>query len=103
MIKRDIVKKKETMSQIIDKYCQLAISSTNNFTITYLAERIEVSHDSINRELRKLKLTPRRVRERCKEDNILIIDDTVLDKRYSKEIECVQYLWDNCEKKYLEE
>ncbi|MFN5538921.1 MAG: hypothetical protein ACK481_02515 [Candidatus Melainabacteria bacterium] len=88
------------MSQIIDKYCQLAISSTSNFTITYFSERIEVSHDSINRELRKIKLTPRRIRKRSGEENILIIDDTVLDKRHSRNIECANYLWDNCEKKY---
>jgi hypothetical protein len=89
------------MSQIIDKYCQLAISSTHNFTITYLSERIEISHDSINRELRKLKLSPRRIRKRSENKDILIIDDTVLDKRYSRNIECANYLWDNCEKKYL--
>jgi hypothetical protein len=81
------------MSQIIDKYCQLVISSTSNFTITYLSERIEVSHDSINREMRKLKMIPRRIRQRSKEQDILIIDDTVLDKRHSKYIECTQYLW----------
>ena len=91
------------MSQIIDKYCQLMISSVNNFTISYLADKIDFSHDYLNRWINHVKLTARHTRKRSTQQNTLIIDDTVLDKRYSKKIECSRYLWDNCEKKYSKE
>jgi hypothetical protein len=40
-------------------YCQYLLSSQINYTITNLAEHLQnVSHDRINRYLRKEKLTP---------------------------------------------
>jgi hypothetical protein len=63
--------------------------------VTNLAEHLEesISHDQINRYLRREKLTPRLVWEQVKlliqsdENAYIIFDDTVLDKRYSEEIE----------------
>ncbi len=76
-------------------YCQYLLSSQINYTVTNLAEHLEesISHDQINRYLRREKLTPRLVWEHVKlliqsdENAYIIFDDTVLDKRYSEEIE----------------
>jgi hypothetical protein len=76
-------------------YCQYLLSSQINYTVTNLAEHLEesISHDQINRYLRREKLTPRLVWEQVKlliqsdENAYIIFDDTVLDKRYSKKIE----------------
>jgi len=41
-------------------YCQYLLSSQTNYTLTNLAEHLQVfSHDTINRYLRGEKLTPR--------------------------------------------
>ena len=75
-------------------YCQYLLSSQINYTLTNLAEHLQtVSHDQINRYLRREKLTPRLLWDNVKsmiqveEKGYIIFDDTVLDKRYSEEIE----------------
>ncbi|MEH2002682.1 MAG: transposase [Nostoc sp.] len=78
-------------------YCQYLLSSQINYTITNLAEHLEsISHDAINYYLKREKLTPRLLWDNVKEvveldDNgYIIFDDSVLDKRYSEEIEIVR-------------
>jgi hypothetical protein len=78
-------------------YCQYLLSSQINYTITNLAEHLEnISHDKINNYLKNQKLTPNLLWENVKDlivthqDAYLIFDDTVLDKRYSEEIEIVR-------------
>ncbi len=78
-------------------YCQYLLSSQINYTITNLAEHLEdVSHDKINYYLRNEKLTPRLLWDNVKnlivpdEDAYIIFDDTVVDKRFSEEIEIVR-------------
>jgi hypothetical protein len=78
-------------------YCQYLLSSQINYTITNLAEHLEqISHDAINYYLKREKLTPRLVWENVKEivepdaNGYIIFDDSVLDKRYSQEIEMVR-------------
>lgn len=78
-------------------YCQYLLSSQINYTITNLAEHLEsISHDAINYYLKTEKLTPRLLWDNVKEvvetdDNgYIIFDDSVLDKRYSQEIEIVR-------------
>lgn len=75
-------------------YCQYLLSSQINYTLTNLADHLQtVSHDRINRYLRQEKLTPRLLWDNVKtviqsdENSYIIFDDTVLDKRYAKEIE----------------
>lgn len=75
-------------------YCQYLLSSQVNYTITNLADHFKkCSHDTINRYLRREKLTPHLIWENVKnqvkisEKAAVIFDDTVLDKSYSKEIE----------------
>ncbi|MTJ53725.1 transposase [Anabaena sp. UHCC 0253] len=78
-------------------YCQYLLSSQINYTITNLAEHLEnISHDQINYYLKNAKLTPRLLWDNVKDvimtdDNgYVIFDDSILDKRYSKEIEIVR-------------
>lgn len=75
-------------------YCQYLLSSQINYTLTNLADHLEaISHDQINRYLRREKLTPRLLWENVldliesHESGYIIFDDTILDKRYSEEIE----------------
>ncbi len=75
-------------------YCQYLISSQINYTITNLAAHIDnFSHDAINRYLRGERITPSLLWDNAKhqimahENAYIIFDDTVLDKRYSKNIE----------------
>jgi hypothetical protein len=78
-------------------YCQYLLSSQINYTMTNLAEHLSnISHDKINYYLKNEKLTPRLLWDNVKhlivadEDAYIIFDDTVLDKRYSEEIEIVR-------------
>jgi len=80
-------------------YCQYLLSSQVNYTITNLADhKEEHSHDQINRYLRSEKLKPRllwqNVKPTIETDEAkfmyVLFDDTVLDKRYSREIEMSQ-------------
>jgi hypothetical protein len=73
------------------------LSSQINYTITNLAEHLEqISHDKINRYLKNEKLTPRILWDNVKdlivfdENAYIIFDDTVLDKRFSEEMEIVR-------------
>ena len=89
-------------------YCQYLISSQINYTFTNLAEHLHSwSDDTIRRRLKKEKITGRMVWESVKnhiepdEDAFVIIDDSVLDKNYSYEIESVQYQYSGTEHKVI--
>ena len=67
------------------------------YTITNLAEHLEsITHDAINFYLKTVKLTSRLLWDKVKEvvepdgNRYMIFDDSVLDKRYSQEIEIVR-------------
>jgi len=79
------------------------ISNTPNYTMEYLSERVSISHDKLRGILKSAEISSKEIRERSnKKCKKLIFDDTVLDKRYSKEIELAKHLWDNCEKRVIE-
>ena len=74
-------------------YCQYLLSSQINYTVTNLADHLEqISHDKINRYLKNEKLTPGKIRDNVKDvievsdSSYLVFDDTVLDKRYAKQV-----------------
>ena len=78
-------------------YCQSLLSSQINYTLTYFADHSEkYSHDAIKRLLSQDRMTPRLVWENVKSDvkqvevGYLLFDDTVIDKRFSREIEVVR-------------
>jgi len=91
-------------------YLRTAIlSSQINYTITNLAEHLQnVSPDRINRYLRKEKLTPGLLWENVQPslktdpDGYIIFDDTVLDKRYSSEIEISRRQYSGNEHRVIE-
>ncbi|NES71829.1 MAG: hypothetical protein F6K24_44815 [Okeania sp. SIO2D1] len=76
------------------KYCQYLISSQKNYTITNLADHLEkVSHDQINRYLKNIDLGTESLWQNVRkeivtaEDGYLIFDDTVINKKYSQQID----------------
>ncbi len=81
-------------------YGQFLLSSQTNYTLTYFADHARTwSHDTINRYLRGDHITPRLVWDNVKTDVVahprgyLLFDDTVLDKRHSREIEPARQQW----------
>jgi hypothetical protein len=78
-------------------YCQFLLSSQINYTLTYFADHVdEWSHDMINRYLRGERIPPRLVWDNVQPDIVfseqgyIVFDDTVVDKRYSSQIELVR-------------
>ena len=75
-------------------YCQYLLSSQTNYTLTNFAEHLQTfSGDTINRYLRNEHLTPSLLWQNIKldikefEDGEIVVNDTVLDKRYGQTIE----------------
>ena len=78
-------------------YCQYLLSSPINYTLTHLADHSEdFSHDMINRYLAEDCIHLRLVWENVKphlhqtEQGYVIFDDTILDKRYARNIALVR-------------
>lgn len=78
-------------------YCQYLLSSQVNYTLTNLAEHIETfSHDTINRYLRNVEITPSQLWDNVRHilktssNGYIIFDDTVIDKDHSQYIELVR-------------
>ena len=76
------------------KYVEYLISTPINYTCTNLAEHLDgVSHDVVSNYLKRERLTARHLWELVEKliddskEAILIVDDSVQDKRYSKSIE----------------
>jgi len=79
------------------QYVEYLLSTPDNFTCTNLADHLEgVSHDVVNDFLTQKRLMPRQlwalVRDQIDDsaDALLIVDDSVHDKRYSRFIELVR-------------
>lgn len=83
------------MTKIVTSdYAQMLLNGVDNFTVTYFSEVIgTVSHDTIGRSIATIKLSPKIVREKALElivpstNGYLAIDDTVMDKASSEQIE----------------
>lgn len=72
-----------------DVYCQFLLASQRNFTATQAADLTAVSHDAITRWLTSVKLTPNLLWEHVehlvdKEGGVLVVDDSVIAKQYSR-------------------
>ena len=81
-------------------YCQVLLSSQVNYTLTHFADHSEqFSHDAINRYAAGDQIPPRLVWENVQthivtsEKGFIILDDFVLDKEHSAQIELVRYQW----------
>lgn len=82
------------------EYCQFLLSSQINYTLTHFADHSPgFSHDSVNRYLKREKMTPRLLWEHVQEelivssDGYVVFDDTVLDKNHSRSMELVRRQW----------
>jgi len=71
-------------------YCQFLLSTQTNYTMTRFADHAQgVSHDAVNRLLRRDKLTGQIIWEHVKGDIVasprgcLVFDDSILDKSHS--------------------
>jgi len=78
-------------------YCQYLLVSQGNYTLTHFSEHSAwFSHDLINRFLKRDKFPPRLIWEHVQDqieyhpNGYVLFDDTVIDKRYSKNIELVR-------------
>ncbi len=72
-----------------DLYCQFLLASQRNFTATQAADLTSVTHDTITRWLNSVKLTPNLLWEHVenileKEGGVLVVDDSVIAKQYSR-------------------
>lgn len=72
-----------------DVYCQFLLASQKNFTATQASDLTSVTHDSITRWLTSVKLTPNLLWEHVeklaqKEGGVLVVDDSVIAKQYSR-------------------
>ena len=72
-----------------DIYCQFLLASQRNFTATQAADLTDSSHDAITRWLTSVKLTPNLLWEHVeklieKEGGVLVVDDSVIAKQYSR-------------------
>ena len=75
-------------------YIEYLLSTPRNYTCTHLAEHLpQVSHDQVNRFLRRNSFSPTQLRElvlpllQDSPEAFLLVDDSVQDKRYSRLIE----------------
>ena len=75
-------------------YIEYLLSTPRNYTCTHLAEHLpQVSHDQVNRFLRRSSFSPTQLRELVlpllndSPEAFLFVDDSVQDKRYSRFIE----------------
>ena len=79
------------------QYIEYLISTPGNYTCSNLADHLEgVSHDAVSDFLQRDKLSARQLWELASQlikdsaNSFLIVDDSVQDKRYSKNIELVK-------------
>jgi len=75
-------------------YIEYLLSTPRNYTCTHLAEHLpQVSHDQVNRFLRRSSFSPTQLRALVlpllndSPEAFLLVDDSVQDKRYSRFIE----------------
>jgi hypothetical protein len=86
-------------------YCQFLVASQVNYTMRYFANQSEAwSHDAVKRYLMAEHLSGKEVWEHTRglietsEQGYVILDDFVLDKDYSQDIELVRHLYSGKEK-----
>ena len=95
--------------QILDLYSDYLLSSFGQTTATGLARLLdgEISHDQVTRMLASEKLTAKawwkmvksQVRQIEREDGVMIIDDSIVEKPYTDENEIVCWHYDHAKGK----
>ncbi len=97
--------------QILDLYSDYLLSSFGQTTATGLARVLEgeLSHDQITRMLSSEKITPQAwwkmvkpsVRQMEREDGVMIIDDSIVEKPYTDENEIICWHYDHVQRDEL--
>src|SRR3989337_1428046 len=90
---------------ILDLYSDYLISSFGPTTATGLAELMEgaISHDQVTRMLSSPKMTSKewwrlvkpQVRQVEREDGVIIVDDSIVEKPYTDENAIICWHWDH--------
>ena len=82
----------------LPKYMGFLIAEPKSLTCTRLAEVTDISHDSVNRFLNREDYQPKDMFNEVKNElqltgGVLSVDDTVLDKPYSRTKELISHFW----------
>jgi hypothetical protein len=101
------MKKRKKQPSRLD-YCQFLLASQVNYTMTYFAAHCEQwSHDAVKRYLMTERLSGKEVWEHTggllepSSQGYVVMDDFVLDKDYSQDIELVRHLYSGKEKSQI--
>ena len=99
----------EKREPLLADYCQFLLAGWQNCTQTYFADHTEKwSHDQLNRLLNSDRIPARELWRSVRndidfdEDGYLLFDDTVLSKRYAKNIQTVRRQWSGSEKRVIQ-
>jgi len=92
-----------------EDYCQYLLATFANYTGSYLAAQLGCCHDAVSDFLSRDRLTPRLLWDRVSEHlpseqrrgGVLVLDDSVLDKRYARRIELARRQWSGNAKQVL--
>jgi len=92
-----------------EDYCQYLLATFANYTGSYLADQLGCCHDAVSDFLGRDRLTPRLLWDRVSEHlpseqrlgGVLVLDDSVLDKRYARRIELARRQWSGNAKQVL--
>ena len=84
-----------------EDYCQYLLATFGNYTGSYLAQQLGCCHDAVSDFLSRDRLTPHLLWDRVSEHlpseqrngGVLVLDDSVLDKRYARRIEPARRQW----------
>ena len=89
-------------------YCQFLLSTQTNYTCTYFSDhKDKLDENSVYRYLKGEKLTPKLIWEKAQntivldDEGYILFDDTVLNKKYSRQIEGARRQWSGNEKKII--
>jgi len=100
----------QTHGQHLLAYVAGLILCGTNATMTGIARTLKLCrHDSLERMLSEMNLPARLlsglfigwIRNYRRTPGYLMLDDTVLDKRYSKGIDCAGFAWSTCDKRSI--
>ena len=93
-----VISRPSTALCTLSTYVAFLLSEPKSSTCTRLAEIANISHDSINRFLERENYDQKDLFDEAKTaleltGGVISVDDTVLDKPYSRHISLVDHFW----------
>lgn len=104
MMKRQ--RKNELMKRLYQEYINISPTRCSSKSLSEVGPK-NISHDSYSNFLKKKKITPKEVWDRASyfinkdTSGTIIIDDTIIDKRHSKNIDIVNLQYSGNEKRVI--